>query len=520
MTVTSGYNGNPLLKNKGIAISWDKEKIEEYAKCAKDPIYFIEKYIKIITIDDGEQPMILFPYQKRIVKSLHENRKTAAIICRQAGKTTVVAAFVCWYVIFHEAKTVAILANKATTAREILSRVQFAYERLPSWIQQGVVEWNKGSFILENNSRVLASSTSSSAIRGFTCSMILLDEFAFVPDTVAEEFFASVYPTIASGKESKVAIISTPNGMNHFYKIIKEADAGINGFNVTKAIWSDVPGRDKKWEQDMRSTLGDAKFEQEMNCEFIGSTNTMLSSATLNSLPVEKSVYESPDGSMNIYEYPDQGTQYVITVDVARGNGGDNTVVSVFSITTAPYKLVAMFSSNTTNFIELPYIITDIALKYNSAYVLIESNDLGEAVASSMYIDMEYENLLFSSGHEVTFSTRDSHGLKTTNRTKLVGCNTLKTLIDNDQLIIGDRDTIMELSNFVRSKGSFAADSGKHDDRVMTLVLFSYLTTQKIFSELTNSSALNKILLNKEKDIEYLVPPIGYMNDGIEEFSY
>jgi len=516
MTV-SVYNGNPLLKSKGISISWDKEKVEEYVKCSKDPIYFIEKYIKIITVDDGEQPMKLFPYQKKIVQSLHKNRKTAAIICRQAGKTTVVAAFVCWYVIFHEAKTVAILANKAITAREILSRVQFAYERLPNWIQQGVVEWNKGSFILENNSRVLAASTSSSAVRGFSCSMLLLDEYAFVPNTVADEFFASVYPTIASGKESKVAIISTPNGMNHFYKIIKEAESGLNGFTVTKAIWSDVPGRNKKWERDMRATLGDAKFEQEMNCEFVGSSNTLLSSASLRSLVIESPVFESLDSSMRIYENPSPDKNYVITVDVSRGVGGDNTVISVFSIKETPYRLVAQFASNLVNFIELPPVITDIAIKYNNAYVLIESNDLGEAVATSMYMDMEYENLLYSSGHEVSFSARENYGLKTTARTKLVGCNTLKSLLESDQLVVGDSDSILELSNFVRSKGSFAADSGGHDDRVMTLVLFSYLTTQKVFSELTDSSAINKILINKEKDLEFLMKPVGYMSDGIQE---
>lgn len=516
---TTSYNGNSQLKSKGVAIDWTKETVLEFAKCKKDPIYFIENYIKIVTVDDGEQPMKLFPYQKKIVKSLQKNRKTAAIICRQAGKTTVVAAFVCWFVTFHEAKTVAILANKAATAREILSRIQFAYERLPNWLQQGVVEWNKGSFLLENNSRVLASSTSSSAIRGFTCSMILLDEFAFVPNTIADEFFASVYPTIASGKESKVAIISTPNGMNHFYKIIKEGEAGQNGFNVTKAIWSDVPGRDKKWEKDMRKTLGEAKFEQEMNCEFVGSTNTLISSAVLRSIVVSQPVWENKEDTYKIYEPPEPGAIYIATVDCARGGGGDSTVISVFKVSEAPYKLVAQYSNNLLGHIETPSVIYEVCTKYNQAWVLVESNDLGESIVCSLYLDLEYENILHSDKGDINFNFRDPYGIKTTSKTKNIGCITLKSLLENGQLLINDIETVLELSTFVKSKGSYAADGNAHDDRVMTLVLFAYLTKQKCFKDMTDASAIDNIRKLKQSELDSLAMPVAMSSNGYDEID-
>lgn len=510
----SVYNRNSQLKARGVAIAWEQWQVDEFSRCADDPIYFIEKYIKIITVDDGEQPMILFPYQKDIVNSLQTHRKTAAIICRQAGKTTVVAAFVCWFVLFNDAKTVAILANKAGIAREILKRVQYAYERVPQWMQQGVVEWNKGSFVLENDSRVMAASTSSTAIRGMTANLLLMDEFAFVPNNVADEFFASVYPTIASGKTSKIAIISTPNGMNHFYKIIKEGEAGVNGFHITKAIWSDVPGRDSTWERDMRATLGNEKFEQEMNCEFIGSSNTLIPSAVLRALLAIPP--KASSDKLKVFEESKPDSIYVMTVDVAKGLGGDCSVATVFDITQAPYKVVAQFADNLITYVELPSVLHRMAVQYNNCYVLVEANNIGETVAMSLYEDLGYENIFHSDRHKLTYSTKDPYGITTTNRTKSVGCVTLKTLLDGGQLDILDVDTILELSKFVRSKGSFAADGSGNDDRVMTLVLFAYLTSQPVFNDLTDSSAMKKILENKESAMAEEMLPLGGFSDGTE----
>ena len=342
--IDRGYLGNPLLKGAGVPIHFTPDQVSEWLKCADDPIYFIENYVKIVTLDDGLKLMTLYEFQKDIIRSLWLNRKTVGVCARQMGKTTCVAAFFAWYVIFHNYKTCAILANKAATAREILSRVQRAYENLPKWMQHGVVEWNKGSLELENGSKILAASTSSSAIRGFSVDTLFLDEFAFVPNNIAEEFFASVYPTIASGKNSKLAVISTPNGLNHFHKIVKEAEAGINGFATIRAIWSDIPTRDEKWAADTRATLGDIKFGQEMECKFVGGSNTLISGEKLASLPVSRPIAISE--TLKIYEEPDKSKSYVMTVDTARGLGGDYSAFVIFDVTTLPYKIVAVYRDN------------------------------------------------------------------------------------------------------------------------------------------------------------------------------
>lgn len=512
MSKPHSYNGNPLLKAAGVQIEWEAGNISEYLKCKDDPLYFIERYVKIVTLDNGVQYMKLFDYQKDIVLSLWKNRKTVAVICRQAGKTTVVAAFVCWYILFNDHKTTAILANKAATAREILGRVQFAYELLPQWLQQGVVEWNKGSFLLENGSRVLASSTSSSAIRGFSVSMLLLDEFAFVPNNVADEFFASVYPTISSGKESKIAIISTPNGMNHFYKLVIEAESETNGFNLTKAIWSDVPGRDQKWADDQKAVLGEGKFAQEMCCEFQGASDTLISGTKLKSIPVVKPIAVS--SSMRIYEEPKKGHSYVMTVDTSRGTGGDYSAFIVFDVTVLPYKIVCIYADNHISPMLYPGLIHNIAIKYNTANVLIETNDIGEAVANQLYYELEYEETMMTTDGIISSFGGRVPGLKTTKRTKSIGCATLKTLVENDQIEINDYDVLYELSNFVAKGSSYEADNG-HDDLVMCMVIFSYLTTQSAMDDISSHSAKARILELRQRQAEDDMIPTGFFSDGL-----
>lgn len=514
MSKPYAYNGNPNLKAAGVQINWEENQIDEWIKCKHDPIYFIEHYVKIVTIDDGVQMMKLFDYQKDIVEQLWKNRKTAAVICRQAGKTTVVAAFVCWFILFNEHKTTAILANKSATAREILGRVQFAYELLPKWIQQGVVEWNKGSFLLENGSRVLASSTSQSAIRGFTISMLLLDEFAFVHNNVADEFFASVYPTISSGKESKIAIISTPNGMNHFYKLITEAQAGLNGFNLTKAIWQDVPGRDEKWAAEQKAVLGEQKFLQEMCCEFQGSSGQLIAAHKLKSIPVAKPI--SVSHNMRIYEEPVKGHSYVMTVDTSRGTGNDYSAFIVIDVTQLPYKVVAIFADNTISPMLYPGAILNIAKRYNNCHVLIETNDIGESIANALYYDYEYEETIMTSDGVISSFGGKLPGLRTTKKTKSLGCSLMKTLIENDQLIINDYDILYELQNFVLKGSSYEADNG-HDDLVMCLVIFAYLTSQTAMEDISQESAKAKILQLKQKAMEDDMLPIGFMCDGTEQ---
>lgn len=513
--MTAVYNSNKNLKGANVPLQFTQEQALEWAKCALDPIYFIEKYIKVVTIDHGLQPMILYEFQKKIAQGiLIETNRVISACARQLGKSSIMAAIMVHYVLFNENKTCAILANRAATAREILSKVQLAYEHLPKWIQQGVLEWNKGSFLLENGSRVLASSTSSSAIRGYTVNMLMLDEFAFVHPNVAEEFFTSVYPTISSGQTSKLAIISTPNGMNLFYKFWVEALAGTNGFTPIKAIWSDVPSRTEKWAAEQLAVLGEQKFAQEMNVEFIGASNTLISGTKLKTLVVDRPVATS--SNMRFYQHPEPGKTYVITVDSARGTGNDYSAFIVFDVSTLPYKIAAIFADNTISHLLYPGLIHNIAVRYNNASVLVETNDIGEAVANSLYYDLEYEEVLTSTDGALSSFGGKTPGFKTTKRTKSLGCATMKTLVENDQVIVNDYDLIYELSNFVAKGSSYEAANG-HDDLAMCLVMFSYLTTQSVMEDLSSVSAKKRILELKLQKAEDEMVPMGFFDDGTPE---
>ena len=219
-----GYLGNANLKAAGIELEFTKEQVSEYVKCAKNPDYFIREYVKVVSLDKGLVPFDLYSYQEDLVNTIHGNRFIIAKLPRQSGKSTTIVSYILHYVLFNQNMNVAILANKQATAREILSRLKMAYEYLPLWLQQGIIEWNKGSIELENGSKIIASSTSASAIRGGSFNLIFLDEFAHVPNNIAEEFFSSVYPTITSGQTTKVLMVSTPNGLNLFYYFWKNAN--------------------------------------------------------------------------------------------------------------------------------------------------------------------------------------------------------------------------------------------------------------------------------------------------------
>ena len=429
-----GYLGNPLLKGAGVELSFTPDQVAEWLKCAEDPIYFIENYVKIVTLDEGLKLMELFEFQKDIVRSLWKNRKTVGVCARQMGKTTCVAAFFAWYVTFHGFKTCAILANKAATAREILSRVQRAYEHLPKWMQHGVVEWNKGSLELENGSRILAASTSSSAIRGQSIDTLFLDEYGFVPNNIADEFFASVYPTITSGKNSKIAIISTPNGLNHFYKIVKEAESGMNGFHPIKAIWSDIPTRDAAWAADTKATLGDIKWAQEMECKFQGGSNTLIAGEKLASLPVERPIALSE--TLRIYEEPDKTKSYVMTVDTARGLGGDYSAFVIFDVSQLPYRVVAVFRDNKISPLLYPGLILKMATQYNQAAVLVENNDMGESISNSLYYEYEYDMVIKSHDNMISSFGGRTPGFKTTKKSKTMRKNRKNSYLINSFYLI------------------------------------------------------------------------------------
>jgi len=521
----SGYLGNPNLKEIATPIEFTKEQVEEYIKCSQDPVYFIKRYVKIVTLDKGLEPFELYDYQEDIVEKIQNNRYVIAKLPRQTGKTTTIVAWLVHYVLFNQNVNVAILANKLKTATEIMKRLKEAYEYLPKWLQQGVVEWNKTSIALENGSRVMASATSASAVRGGSYNVIFLDEFAHVPPNVADEFFTSVYPTITSGQTTKVLIVSTPNGLNMFYNLWQGATKtsgqdGKNEYVPIEVHWSQVPLypggplRDHKWKQRTIKQLGggsggEHKFQSEYDCDFIGSSNTLISSAKLHILSAKDPQYRTKEG-LTVYEEPKQNRTYVMTVDTSRGQGNDYSAAVMFDITDAPYRIVAKYRNNIISPMLLPTIIATFGKKYNNAYVLVEVNDIGGQVADILHYDLEYDNILMStnkgrSGMVLNggFGKGESlFGVRTTVTVKKLGCSILKSLVEQDKLIIEDEEIINELLSFIAKYNTFAADDGHTDDLVMCLVLFSWLTKQSYFKELTNIDIRKELFDGEIKKIE------------------
>ena len=523
-----GYLGNANLKPAGIGIEFTKDQVQEYMKCAQDPIYFIKKYVKVVSLDEGLVPFNLYDYQEEIVDAVHNNRFVISKLPRQSGKSTTMISYILHYVLFNQSMTVAVLANKQSTAREILSRLKMAYEYLPLWLQQGIVEWNKGSLELENGSRIIASSTSASAVRGGSFNMIFLDEFAHVPQNIAEEFFSSVYPTITSGQSTKVLMVSTPNGLNLFYHYWRgatkrEGEKGKNEYIPIEIHWSQVPKypggplRDQEWKAQQIANTSEQQFQTEFECDFIGSTNTLISSSKLHCLNFISPIDNNNDGLM-IYEQPKEDHLYVMAVDTARGQGLDYSAFLVVDITTSPYKVVARFRNNTISPLVYPTAIRSVCDKYNQAYCLIELNDIGAQVADILYQDLEYENVLQSvyrgrAGQVIGSGfggSQSQMGVRTTGPVKKVGCSVLKSLIENDKLLIDDMDIIQELYTFVAKGASFEADDGHNDDLVMCLVLFAWLTRQEYFKNLTDMDIRKDIYEDEMKRIEEDILPFGF----------
>ena len=523
MTEINHYLGNPLLKKSNVQVEWTKENILEYQKCMQDPLYFCQKYIKIVSLDEGLVPFDVYPFQKEILGTIHNNRFTICKLPRQSGKTTTIISYILHYVLFNEQMRVAILANKAATARDILSRLQLAYENLPKWMQQGVMSWNKGSLDLENGSRIVASSTSSSAVRGGSYNMIFLDEFAFVPHNVAEDFFSSVYPTISSGKSTKVIIVSTPNGMNLFYKLWSDAESGKNSYNPIEVHWSEIPGRDEKWKKETISNTSQEQFNREFECEFLGSINTLIHPTKIKSM-----VFDDPiqrNAGLELYHKPEKEGLYSIVCDVARGTEQDYSAFLVFDVSQLPYRIVAKYRNNEIKPLLFPNIIHDVAKAYNNAYVMIEVNDIGEQVATAMQYDLEYDNLIMASMRGRAGQILGSGfsggkvqlGVRTTKAVKMLGCSNLKQLIETDKLVINDYDLITEFSTFVKHGQSFQAEEGHTDDLAMCCVLFAWMTNQTYFKELTNVDIRERMFLEQQDQLEQDMAPFGFMDNGVDD---
>ena len=520
------YLGNPNLKKANTQIEFTQENIQEYLKCKDNPVYFAQNYVKIVTLDHGLQPFKTYDFQERLINNFYQNRFNICKMPRQTGKSTTVISFLLHHVVFNDSVNIGILANKASTARELLSRLQIAYENLPKWMQQGILSWNKGSLELENGSKILAASTSASAVRGMSFNILFLDEFAFVPNHIAESFFASVYPTITSGKSTKVIIVSTPHGMNHFYRMWHDAENGSNEYIPTDVHWSEVPGRDDKWKKQTIKNTSEQQFKIEFECEFLGSVDTLIAPSKLKNL-----IYDNPiqrSAGLDVYEPPKKKHDYVMSVDVARGVGNDYSAFIVTDITEFPHKVVAKYRNNTIKPMLFPNVIWEVARKYNEAFVLCEVNDIGDQVASILQYDLEYQNLLMCSmrgraGQIVGqgFSgAKTQLGLKMSKTVKKVGSLNLKTLIEEDKLFINDYEIISELTTFVSKHNSFEAEEGCNDDLAMCLVIYAWLVAQDYFKELTDQDVRKRLYDEQKNQIEQDMAPFGFINDGLEDNTF
>ena len=523
-----GYRDNPLLKKVGVPHEYTQEEIEEYIKCSKDPVYFIKTYIKIVNVDEGLIPFGMWDFQEKMVETFKDNRFVIMKMPRQVGKTTTSVGYILWHSIFQDAQNIAILANKGSLARDILAKYQLAYENLPTWLQQGIITWNKGNVELENGSKVISASTTSSAIRGGSFNLVFLDEFAFVPNNIALEFFNSVYPVISSGKSSKIIIVSTPNGMNLFYKMWMDAIEGRSTYKALEIHWSMVPGRDQRWKEETIKNTSEEQFRQEFETEFLGSSNTLISGQKLQMMHYKDPILRQMD--IDIFEHPikdnEEGTVkehlYAIAVDVAEGKNLDYSTFSVIDISSTPYIQVARYRNNSISPILFPTVIFNAARYYNNAYILVEINN-NPQIAETLHTDLEYENVIkVITGNKKAqqisagFGRGVQMGVRMTPLVKRVGCSNLKTLIESDKLIINDFDTIAELTTFVAGRSTFEADDGANDDMVMTLVLFAWMTTQKYFKEIVSHDIRKQLQLQQFSQVDEEILPVGELSDGLD----
>jgi hypothetical protein len=515
------YLGNSNLKQVGYNISYTPQQVKEIMKCSQDYIYFIETYCQIITLDHGLQPFKLYDCQKEKVNLILNNRKVILMEGRQQGKTITAAACILWYTLFHESKTVAILANKSSAAREVLYRYQLMYEMLPIWMQQGVKTWNKGDIELENGCRIFTAATSSSGIRGKSVNWLYIDEAAIIPNNVAEDFFTSVYPTISAGETTKILLTSTPLGYNHFWKFWNEAEQGTNGFTPLFIPYWKIPGRDTRWAEEQRALLGELRFNQEVLCTFLGSSSTLIAADHLARQSAKRPMW-SKDG-LDLYLEPEEGHLYTMVADTSRGVGGDYHAFVVIDTTSFPYRLAAKYRDNKTHPLHYADIIVKVAKDYNRSMVLIELNDNGQQVADAVWADLEYENIFWvqrNVKHGGQYAGGGGNGavpgVRTTKQVKRLGCSLLKGLIENNKLLQHDSDIISELSTFVERKNSYEADEGYHDDMVMCLVLFSWLSNEPYFKEMNNTNLRVEMFKKQAEAMEAELTPFGFIDTGLE----
>ena len=511
--MNQSYLGNPNVKRDGVQQNWTPDLLLEYKKCMDDPVYFSEKYIKVISLDKGLVPFKLYPYQKQMFEHFNEHRYNIVLACRQSGKSISACAYLLWYALFHSEKTVAILANKGATAREMLSRITLMLENIPFFLQPGSKALNKGSLEFSNNSRVIAAATSGSSIRGMSVNLLYLDEFAFVER--AAEFYTSTYPVVSAGTDTKIIVTSTANGIgNMFYKLWEGAIQNVNEFKSFRVDWWNVPGRDEEWKKQTISNTSQLQFDQEFGNTFFGTGDTLINAETLMSMRAQNPIRNLEGGDLLIYKEPTKGHEYVMAVDVSKGRGQDYSTFNLIDISVSPFAQVAVYRNNTISPLLFPNIIYKYAKSYNDAYVVIESNDQGTVVCNGLYHDLEYENV-----HVESAVKANAIGIEMNRKVKRLGCSAIKDILENNKLNIVDENTIMEISTFVAKGQSYEASDGNHDDLMMNLVMFGYFSSTQYFGDMTDINLKDMLFKHKMKEIEDDIVPFGFIDDASEHIQ-
>ncbi len=506
------YLGNPNVRGADIEHAWTKDELVEYNKCLRDPSYFALKYCKIIHLDKGLIPFELYPYQEQMFEQFNANRFNIVLACRQSGKSIAVVAYLLWYVIFKGEQVVGILANKEAIAREMLGRITLMLENLPFFLQPGCTVLNKRSIAFSNNSRLVASATSSSSIRGMSLNLVYLDEFAFVDN--ATEFYTSTYPVISSGKTSKIIITSTANGIgNIFHKLYEGALQGTNEFKSLRVDWWDVPGRDEVWKKMTIENTSQLQFDQEFGNSFHGTGNTLISADCLLALRAQ-----SPEEIINgikIWKQPEEGHNYLMFVDVSKGRGMDYSTFTIIDVSVNPFIQVCTFRDNMMSPLLFPDLLFKYATHYNECYVVVESNDAGQVVCNGLYYDLEYENVFVES-----MIKANAIGVTMTRKIKRMGCSNIKDIMEQHKLVINDEETIREMSTFVAKGSSYEADHNSHDDLMMNLVMFGWFTSTPFFAESTDVDLKRMLYKEKVKQLEDEVIPVGVMPEKEPEHPF
>jgi len=502
------YLGNPNIKKDGITSNFTQEEVLEYAKCMKDPVYFVEKYAKIISLDKGLVPFELYPYQKRMFKQFEENRFNIVLACRQSGKSISACGYLLWFALFQSEKSIAVLANKGATAREMLARITIMLENIPFFLQPGCKALNKSNIDFSNNSRIIAAATTGSSIRGLSINLLYLDEFAFVER--AAEFYTSTYPVVSSGGDTKIIVTSTANGIgNTFHKIWEGSIQGVNEYKNFRVDWHDVPGRDEKWKEETINNTSQIQFDQEFGNTFFGTGNTLINAQTLLELRATPPKKYLEGGDCLIYKEPVKNHEYILVADVSKGRGQDYSSFSLIDINVRPFEQVVVYRNNTISPLLFPNIIYKYANVYNKAYCIIESNDQGSVVCNGLYYDLEYENV-----HVESAVKANAVGVDINRKSKRLGCSALKDLLENNKLKVVDEQTILEISTFEAKGQTYQAAVGNNDDLVMNLVMFGYFVSSSYFSNLTDINIKEMIFKQKLKEIEEDIVPFGFIDNG------